>query len=221
MNDNRKLCLCLISVLGILMTAMTFLYRQSSPFWIASQSFLLLGTVIFLGMALFVCDARSFKLFALPGGMIVLGELFSVCSQFRFQLGTNGMQMEYLAEGGQPIELLSAILSVMQFIVLAWAVIDISTDFSFCDMTCLALAVCCGFTIAVDLTIFSFGIQEGIEQMRMNMVTCLSDILAFGTVVVFYFTYTKERRMMKRYYKTLAAEQRKAEQQVKVSAEKE
>ena len=106
MNDNRKLSLCLVSVLGIVTTGMTFLYRQSSPFWIASQLLLLLGTVVFLGMALFVCDARNFKLFAIPGAILVLGELFSVCSQFRFQFAANGMRMESLVASGQPVELL-------------------------------------------------------------------------------------------------------------------
>ena len=86
-------------------------------------------------------------------------------------------------------------------------------------MTCLALAICCGFSVMVDLIIFSFGLRDAFDMIRMYSVTCLSDSLTFGTVVVFYFTYTKERRILYRYYKARAVEQRKV--QMEVSAEKE
>ncbi len=209
MNDNRKLSLSLVSLLGIVTTAMTFLYPQSSPFWVASQLMLLLGTVIFLGMAFFVCDARNFKLFAIPVSILVIGELFLLCSQFRFQLDENGMRMESLAVSGQFVEVLGAIAGILQFIILAWAIIDISTDFSFCHLTCPALAVCCGFSVVINLILFSFGLRDSFDMIRMYSVACLSDCFTFGTVVVFYFTYTKERRVLYRYYKSLSAEQKK------------
>lgn len=209
MNDNRKLSLCLVSVLGIVTTAMTFLYPQDSPFWIASQLMLLLGMVLFLGMALFVWDARNFKLFAIPVSILVLGELFSVFLQFRFQLDANGMRMESLTTNGHFVDVLGAVVGVLQFVILAWAIIDISTDFSFCHLTCPALTVCCGISVVINLILFSFALRDSFDMIRMYSVACLSDCFTFGTVVVFYFTYTKERRVLYHYYKALAAEQKK------------
>ncbi len=209
MNDNRKLSLSLVSVLAIVTTGMTFLYRQSSPFWIASQVLLLLGAAFFLGMALFLYDARNFKLFAIPVSILSLGEFFSVCSQFRFQLDGNGVRMESLTVNGQPMEALGTIVGVLQLLILAWTIIDISTDFSFCHLTCPLLAICCGLSVVVHLITFSLDLQDSFDMIRIFSVTCLSDILTFGTVVVFYFTYTKERRMMYRYCKACGAEQKK------------
>ena len=220
MNDNRKLSLGLVSMLAILMTSMTFLYRQTSPYWISSQILLLIGCVFFLGMALFVYDARYLKLFAIPGAMIAVGELLAVCTKFRF-LFDHGLRMESVAAGGQPIEVLTAVACALQFVVLAWAVIDISIDFSFCDTTCLALAICLGFSLAVDLVSFSFGLKGGLDFIRAKSVEGLSDLLTFGTVVVFYFGYTKERRMMFRYYRAQAAEHRRAERQKKILEEEQ
>lgn len=221
MNDNRKLSLGLVSILAVLVTAMTFLYRRPSPFWISSQLFLLLGCVTFLGMSLFLYDARHLKLFAIPGAMIALGELMAVCSRFRILFDRGGVRMESVAAGGQPIELLAAVACALEFVVLAWAVIDISMDFSFCDITCFALAICFGFAAAVDLVGFSFCLKGGMDLIRMESVACLSDLLTFGTVVVFYFGYTKERRMMYRYYKAQAAERRRAERQIKIAEEQQ
>lgn len=222
MNDNRKLSLGLVSMLAILMTSMTFLYRQASPYWISSQLLLLTGCVIFLGMALFLYDARHLKLFAIPGAMIAAGELMAVCSRFRFLFDqSHGLRMESITAGGQPIEVLAAVACAFQFVVLAWTVIDISMDFSFCDTTCLALAICLGFAAAVDLIVFSFCVKGGMELVRVKSVETLSDLLTFGTVVVFYFGYTKERRMIQRYYRAQNAECRRAKRQQKIAEEEQ
>lgn len=218
MNENRKWSLCLISTLAIIITTLTFLYRQSSLFWISSQLMLLTGTVLFLGMCLFVTDAREFKMFALPVGVITIGELLGVFTQFRFLFDQTGIKMEPLSFSQQPIELLAAIACVIELIALAWTVIDVSTDFSFCDMTCLILGISCGFAATVDMVLLVFSLGEGMNMIRMQSVFCLSDLFSFGTVVVFYFGYTKERRAMFRYYKACANEKKKAELQMEEEA---
>ena len=219
MNENRKLSLCLISVLAVIITSMTFLYRQTSLFWLSSQLMLLTGMVVFLGMCLFVNDSREFKLFALPVAVVALGELMGVFTKFHFVLDQTGIKMEPLSFSEQPIELLAAIACVIELVALAWTVIDVSTDFSFCDMTCLVLGISCGFVAAVDLVLFAFAFGEGMDGIRMQSVFCLSDLLSFGTVVVFYFGYTKERRELFRYYKACVNEKKKAERQLQLDEE--
>ena len=144
----------------------------------------------------------------------------AVFTKFRFFYAQTGVRMEALSFSEQPIEVLAAIACVLELLALAWTVIDVSTDFSFCDMTCLVLGITCGFAAAVNFVLFVFGMEDGLEMIRMQSVLCMSDLFSFGTVVVFYFGYTKERRDLFRYYKSCANEKKKAELQRQLEEEK-
>lgn len=207
MIENRKIGLCLIAVLAAVMTAMTFLYRQPSPFWIISQLLLLSGVILFLGMAVFFCDVRKLKQFALPVALLAIGELMGIFSNFYFLMAQNKIRMAAVS-AGQPIELLAAVAGVIEFAVLAWTVIDISTDFSFCNTTALILVIGCGFSAAVNAVLLFFGIGQGAELFRMQSVFCFSDLFSFATAAIFYLGYTKERRMMYRLYRICPEEQK-------------
>lgn len=218
MNESRRLSLGLVSLLGAIMTGMTFLYPQTSSFWTISQLFLLTGCVLFLGMTFFVSDARRFKQFAIPGAIITLGELFAVYSRFHFLLDQNGMRMESLMTGNQPFEVLVAVVGILQFLLLAWTVIDISMDVPFCEITYIGLLICCGISLITDLLLLFAGFRLGNEALKYYLIMSLSDLLSFGSVVVFYCAYTTEQLLMRRYYRTIAMEKRRAEKQ-KIVAE--
>ena len=210
MNDNRKLLLGLVSMLAIVVTSLNFLFPNPSPFWVSSQLLMLVGCVLFLGMSLFLSDRRHLKLFALPGAALAIGCLLMVCSHFRLLFDGQGLRMESLSTAGQPMELLAAVACAIELVLLAWTVIDISLDFAFCEATGLALLIGICFSFAAELLCFAFSWQGGLEQVRIKSTECLSTLLVYGTMVVFYLGYTKEQRLLRRYYKTKRAEEKRA-----------